>query len=107
MKNETDRMIGEIDRILAAIDGGDLSSLTAGQINQKLDRLDKARSKVNDELIRVGRGNERSSETLAKTDPLSLRFSRLFDKYNNLRGEVFRRYGPGAPSRLPTRTAKG
>lgn len=75
--------------------------MTAGQINKELDALDKRRSKLLDEMIAAGRGTERWSETAVKTDELALRMIAVSDRTSALRYEITRRYGPGAPSRLP------
>lgn len=77
--------------------------MTAGQINRELDRLDELRSRLNDEMIDVGRGHERPSDYMRKQDPLSRKFQALFDRRTALGVEVHARYGPGAPSRLPAR----
>lgn len=77
------------------------ADMTAGEINKALDRLDRERSHLADAFIAAGRGGERPSETRKKADPLALRHNELADAYLALRMEVERRYGPGAPSRLP------
>lgn len=79
----------------------DPRTLTASQINNELDRLDAKRSKLNDEFIAAGRGNERASETAKLTDPLATRYNEVSDRQDTLRNEISLRYGPGAPSRLP------
>lgn len=75
--------------------------MTPGEINKELDRLDRQASKVCDQFIAAGRGHERPSEYLKKDDPLSLEAKRISDRQHQLRVEIARRYGPGAPSRLP------
>ena len=75
--------------------------MTPGQINKALDRVDKISSALTDEFIAAGRGTERPSETRTKTDPLAQRHHQVRDAYSTLRNEIDRRYGPGAPSRLP------
>jgi hypothetical protein len=42
-----------------------------------------------------------TSETLKKTDPLSLRAVANNKRQSDLRREISARYGPNAPSRLP------
>lgn len=84
----------------------DLSTLTPSEINRRLDRLDKASSKVTDEFIAAGRGHELPSETYRMTDPLALKSNRIAAEYAALRNEISRRYGPGAPSRMPARVRK-
>jgi hypothetical protein len=74
--------------------------MTKGQINKNLDRLDKEFFAVIDKLISEGRGSEKGSETLVKTDPLSLEYKRIIDERQAFTNEVSRRYGPCAPSRL-------
>ena len=80
-----------------------VSCMTAGKINKALDALDKVRGKLTDEFIATGRGHELPSETAKKTDPLALKANQLHDARWKLRVEIERRYGPGAPSRLPSR----
>jgi hypothetical protein len=75
--------------------------MSASQINKALDRLDKQSSKVTDEFIDAGRGRERPSEIRQMTDPLARRYMAVADAQHELRAEIARRYGPGAPSRLP------
>lgn len=77
------------------------AQMTAGQINKELDRLDKLSSKLTDEFIAAGRGYERPSETWKLNDPLAERYKQISSAYSDLRSEISRRYGPGAPSRLP------
>jgi hypothetical protein len=79
------------------------SVMTAGEINKALDRHDVHRSKLDDEMIATGRGSERPSEFLhrSKTDPLSLKLQAASDTHHALHNEISRRYGPGAPRRLP------
>ena len=77
--------------------------MTAGEINKALDRLDKVRSALNDEFIAVGRGYETPSETMKMNDPLAERWKQHSEAARELRFEISRRYGPGAPSRLPPR----
>ena len=79
----------------------DPATMTASEINKALDKLDKERSAITDEFINTGRGHERPSDYLKLSDPLSLRARDNFDAYTAIRNEVERRYGPGAPSRLP------
>lgn len=75
--------------------------MTAGEINKALDRLDKKRSKITDEFIDSGRGNERWSEISQQTDPLSLRAQAVESDRDALVYEIRRRMGPNHPSRLP------
>jgi hypothetical protein len=79
----------------------DPATMTASEINKELDRLDAESSAVTQELIDTGRGSELTSETLKKTDPLSLRAVANNKRQSDLRREISARYGPNAPSRLP------
>ncbi len=79
----------------------DPRGMTAGDLNKELDKIDKQSSQVTKDLIDAGRGNERPSDYLKLDDPLSARAKALADRRGDLRNEVERRYGPGAPSRLP------
>lgn len=79
----------------------DLASMTPGEINRELDCLDARRSRNTDAFIAAGRSEERPSEHLRKDDPLSLEARAIHDRSSALRREIDRRYGPGAPSRLP------
>lgn len=78
-----------------------LAEMLAGEINRELDRLDERSSKNTADFIAAGRGNERPSEYLKKDDPLSREALAIFERRHDLRAEIARRYGPGAPSRLP------
>lgn len=80
----------------------DVDCMSAGQINKALDRVDKAGRALVDDFIAAGRGHEKPSETRTKTDPLAQRHIQISDVRWTLRNEIERRYGPGAPSRLPT-----
>lgn len=75
--------------------------MTAGEINKALDRLDRERDKLNTAFIDAGRGHERPSETMTKSDPLAEDYKRLSNTRSAVEREISRRYGPGAPSRLP------
>lgn len=80
--------------------------MTAGQINKRLDALDKLGSKYTDQMIAAGRGHERYSDWSVKTDPLSLKALAVSQEYQTLQSEIRRRYGPDAPSRLPLKRSK-
>lgn len=75
--------------------------MTPSEINKALDRADRVSSKMTDEFIAVGRGHERPSETWKLNDPLAQRWKALSNIRSELHREVERRYGPGAPRRLP------
>lgn len=79
----------------------DIRNMTAGQLNSALDRIDAAMSKVTQQFIDAGRGHERPSEYLGKSDPLSMRAKELTDQRSAIRIEMEMRYGPGVPSHLP------
>jgi hypothetical protein len=100
------RLEGARRRRARFADGEDLSTLTPSEINRRLDRLDKLSSKLTDEFIAAGRGHELPSETFKKTDPLAERKRRVWADSDALHREISRRYGPGAPSRLPTRRTR-
>lgn len=79
----------------------DPAIMTGGQINKSLDKLSLESSKINDKFISSGRGQEKPSEILTKSDSLSLAYRLNNEKMNALRNEMERRYGPGVPNRLP------
>jgi hypothetical protein len=78
------------------------AAMTAAEINKELDKLDAQDSTLGDLMIEGGRGHERPSEYLRMTDPLSTELRKNSDRRQDLRIEIEMRYGPGAPSRLPT-----
>jgi len=90
--------IAALDRIARDLDP---SRMTAGQINKALDRLERKSSALNQKFIDAGRGHERPSETFKLTDPLSRAYHVDAKARESLRVEIARRYGPGAPTRLP------
>lgn len=79
----------------------DPAVMTAGSINKELDKLEEQNSKLGQMMIDTGRGHERPSEYLNMSDPLALELQQNYDRRNKLRAEIERRYGPGAPRRLP------
>lgn len=90
----------------AALTYDAVGAMGGAEINKRLDALDRESSAITDEFIATGRGHDRPSERRHKTDPLSLRDAQnAHDRYV-LHAEIARRYGPGAPSRLPTRVAR-
>jgi hypothetical protein len=105
---EIKRVLVDEKEAVGALDGADrsLEAMTPSEINRRLDRLDKMSSKLSREFIDAGRGYEKPSETRTKNDPLAERYNRLAAEQDELHAEIARRYGPGAPSRLPTRQAK-
>lgn len=102
---EVEKSLAKIERILSLIDVN-VGSLTASKINDQLDRLDRALSLLTDVFIASGRGEELPSETFELDDPLAILYRRAHNVRSVLSGEVSRRYGPGAPGRLPTRRRK-
>lgn len=81
----------------------DPATMTAGEINKELDKLSKIASAINDEFIAAGRGHERPSDWHNMTgDPLVDRWETNSSRMRALHIEIEQRYGPGAPSRLPT-----
>ncbi len=75
------------------------SIMTARQINDELDRLEKLSSQLNDKLIRENRRWERPSQTRHKTDELSQACCKVWDRLDALRLEMELRYSPSY--RLP------
>jgi hypothetical protein len=78
------------------------ATMTAGAINKELDRLDEQDSALGRQMIDAGRGHERPSEYLRKTDPLSSQLIEISERKRALHVEISMRYGPNAPTRLPT-----
>ena len=83
-----------------------VATMGGAEINKRLDVLDRESRAITDEFIAAGRGYERPSERRHKTDPLSLRDAQNAHDRHVLHAEIARRYGPGAPSRLPSRAAR-
>jgi len=80
----------------------DPATMTAGSINKELDRLGDRSSVLTRLMIEAGRGHERPSDYRHKTDPLSSEMNAISDRQSSLRIEIGSRWGPGAPSRLPS-----
>lgn len=80
----------------------DPATMKASEINKELDSLDARSSKLTDRMIADGRGLERPSDTFTKVDPLALEVKAIYERRSDLRNEIEHRYGPGAPSRLPS-----
>lgn len=76
------------------------STMSAAAINNELDRLGSANTKLADEFIAAGRGYETREETYRRRDPLAMKFNAITDRISALRNEVERRAGPGV-YRLP------
>jgi hypothetical protein len=77
--------------------------MTPGEINRELDKLSKRGSILNEKMIAAGRGYETSSETMSSknTDPLTVEYQLNAARSYDLRYEISRRWGPGAPARFP------
>lgn len=78
-----------------------IEAMSASQINKLLDRYEKESSEITDEFIQVGRGLEKPTETFKKDDLLARKYIANYNMRSRLRSEIERRYGPGAPARLP------
>ena len=72
------------------------STMQPSEINRELDALEKRDSELNSRFIAAGRGNETSSETRTKTDPLAVESNRLRDRVRDLQNEIEMRMGPGS-----------
>ncbi len=103
MLPETLKTLSKIARTLASFPSVRPEELKNSQVNHFLDRLDKVGSELSSAMIAEGRGYEKPSETLTLHDPLAVAYRQIWETQSALRNEVARRYGPGAPSRLPTR----
>lgn len=79
----------------------DPMAMQPSEINRELDALDKRNAKNSDAFVAAGRGNERPADYRTKVDPLSLEAKAISLRTMQLKNEIARRYGPGAPSRLP------
>jgi hypothetical protein len=79
-----------------------LEEMTAGELNKALDRCDKWRSRLCDEMIEAGRGHETPHDYMRKDDPLSNSIQRAEEQRRAIRYEMERRYGPECPHHLPT-----
>lgn len=69
--------------------------MTNAQIESRIEAIDKQLSKLGDKLIDEGRGYEKISETVQKTDPLSQRYKKYIDERRGLIIQAEMRYGPG------------
>ena len=95
--------LGIGDSVIRGVTGNPkpISQMTAGEINKALDKIDAQGSQITAAFIAAGRGDERPSEYLSKTDVLSQKALANYQAHMALRNEMERRYGPGTPSRLP------
>ena len=101
MLPQSEKITNKIKRALTSLKGN-VEEMTASTINHNLDSLDKAGSMLTDIFIAEDRGYELPSETFQLSDPLATLYQQLHDSRTLLRNEISRRYGPGAPSRLPS-----
>lgn len=100
--NTPAQLDADIARSLTKIASTDPATMSAAAINKELDKLTVQDSALGDKMIAAGRGYERPSEYLRMTDPLSLALRANSDRRMKLRIEIEMRYGPRAPSRLPS-----
>ena len=100
MLSQSEKIVSRIEHSLTSLKGN-VEEMSASTINRILDRLDKAGSMLTDVFIAEDRGYELPSETFQLSDPLATLYQQLHDARTLLRNEISRRYGPGAPSRLP------
>jgi hypothetical protein len=80
--------------------------MASGKINKELDNLEAQSEILTDRFIASGRGFEKSSETMEKSDPLAVQYKEIQERLAALRHEICLRYGLGAPRRLPFRFKK-
>lgn len=73
----------------------DPATMTQGQINAELEKLSGIRSKLGQQMIDDGRGHERPTDMVGKTDPLSLAIFAVSDRQGDLQSEIRTRAGPG------------
>lgn len=56
-----------------------MENYTAKKLLAEMEKADKAFWKIFDEFIKVGRGMDKPSEIIGRTDPLSIRYAESFD----------------------------
>jgi len=78
-----------------------IEGMGAAVINKALDTLDKEQSKLNGALIEAGFGHVRLQEIMRMDHPVAQQYAVVSGQIALLHEEIERRYGPGAPSRLP------
>ena len=76
--------------------------LGAAAINKALDSLKKKESNLISALIDAGFGRVGFQQILKTDHPVAQQYAQVNRQIGFLRDEIARRYGPGAPSRLPT-----
>lgn len=77
----------------------DPATMTPGQINKEVEKIEDAGSKINREMLAAGRGNERYSDTQAildgpNPDPLTVEWGRIESRRLMLKQEIRSRAGP-------------
>ena len=80
-----------------------VSELTPGQLNKRLESLQKKSSRITEKFIRAGRGSERPTEIWQQSDKLSQEYKYNQTLMNNVFDEITKRYGPNV-RRAPTRS---
>lgn len=88
-------------RSLRVLTREEIAGLGAAVINKALDRLEKESSEINDELIAAGFGHMGLQQISRLDHPVAQKYNQNYAQLSMLRDEIDRRYGPGAPSRLP------
>jgi uncharacterized protein involved in exopolysaccharide biosynthesis len=78
-----------------------IARLSAAALNKALDALDAEQSRLLDDLIAAGFGHTSLRTIVLLDHPVAQQYARAQEQIDLLRNEVARRYGPGAPSRLP------
>ncbi len=78
-----------------------IEGMGAAVINKALDTLDKEQSKLNGALIEAGFGHVMLQEIMRMDHPVAQQYAVVSSQIALLHEEIERRYGPGAPSRLP------
>ena len=79
--------------------------MTPSQLNKRLESLDKKSSKIIEEFIRAGRGNEKPNEIWHMNDTLAQKYKAHRYDVNEIEDEITRRFGPGM-RRAPVRRSK-
>lgn len=68
-----------------------VTTMSAKKLEKESEKTDKAFWDVVGELIAVGRGMDRPSDIFPRTDPLSIKYTELFEKNMELGAEYTRR----------------
>lgn len=75
---------------LGAVEAQRTGTMTKAQVQKALAKNEAQARKVGDELISTGRGNERYSETMSKTDQLSVTFRDVSRRREALNAQLAR-----------------